>query len=77
MMPINAVGPILEEGFQTNYSYAVRKNLSEMHFSPPEKARQRTFASVETRLARAKSSKEMRITVTDVMELWAENTSTE
>ena len=34
--------------FPANYTFAERKNLQEIHFKPPDQARQQTFASDKT-----------------------------
>ena len=35
----------IRKAFPANYSFAERKNLQEIHFKPPDQARQPTFAS--------------------------------
>ena len=48
-MRYTAVGTALSTAFPANYSFAERKNLQEIHFKPPDQARQQTFASDKTK----------------------------
>jgi len=49
----------IRQAFPANYAFVERKNLQEIHFKPPDQARQPTFASDKTKPVRqgAKSGK--------------------